>query len=91
MSTKRIAAALALALSATTFVAAPSWADHDYYEDECQGGGCGNEREEDYSGAGCKYFCPDLQDSPVQMGDVTLCMPFSTCEPRRDEERQPRR
>lgn len=53
-----------------------AWADH-----ECQGGGCGNEREENYEGAGCKYFCPTFDKSPVDLRDnnVTICMPFSVC------------
>lgn len=75
-------AVLALAAGvAVPTAGASSLSSHYGYDDDCRGGGCGNEREEDYSGAGCKYFCPTFDKSPVDLRDnnVTICMPFSVC------------
>lgn len=63
----------------TLGVVSPAYADHGYYDRdsrECRGGGCGNEREEDYSNGGCKYVCP--QDSPIT-DSFNICLPQSTC------------
>jgi hypothetical protein len=58
-------------------------ADHGYSQrDGCgeSGGGCNNEREENYSGAGCKYVCPSFDKSPVQDSfNVEVCLPGATC------------
>lgn len=74
-----ITAALAAGL---VLVPGTAWADRGGYDDECRGGGCGNEREENYEGAGCKYVCPSFDKSPVQDAfniSPTICMPMSTC------------
>jgi hypothetical protein len=69
-------------------LATPAYADHggDRYDQRegCgeQGGGCNNEREEDYSGAGCKYVCPTFDKSPVHDAfnfSPFICMPGATC------------
>lgn len=62
---------------------ATAWADHGggYYDRdnrECRGGGCDNEREENYDQTGCKYFCPAFDDSPVQ-DSFNVCLPGATC------------
>lgn len=72
--------------------AAPAYADHGGYgyEDDCRGGGCGNEREESYEGAGCKYVCPSFKDSPVHDAfnfSPQICLPGATCH-FEDRERQ---
>jgi len=75
---------IAFAGMLTLGIGAPAYADHDWggggYRDndgrECRGGGCGNEREEDYSQGGCKYICP--QDSPIT-DSFNVCLPGSTC------------
>lgn len=65
-----------------------AWADRggDRYDQEegCgeQGGGCYNEREEDYSHANCKYICPQFDRSPVQDAfnfNPQICLPGATC------------
>lgn len=89
MSYKRSAVALALTLGMVLGIGAPAGADHGYYDDDCRGGGCGTEREEEYGDQSCKYFCPDLKDSPVQTGDITICMPFSACRQPEGDDRPP--
>lgn len=90
---KKLLAGVFVAMSA--FPITPAFADHGgegYRGGECDSsGGCYNEREEDYSGAGCKYFCPDFKDSPVDFRDnnITICFPFSVCDPgKKGEEGQ---
>ena len=78
-------------------VAAPAYAYHDGGDDgggyrsgrDCRdGGGCDNERRENYSGAGCKYVCPSFDKSPVQDSfNLNVCLPGATCyygEPKKD-------
>lgn len=56
-----------LGLAVTLALPAPAVADRD--EDWCDGdGSCSSEREFNF------------HDSPVQIGDVTLCAPMATCE-----------
>ena len=85
--TRRILGTLAVA-AALLLTPATAYADHggdDYRQREgCgeQGGGCNNEREEDYSGAGCKYVCPSFDKSPVHDAfnfSPEICMPGATC------------
>jgi hypothetical protein len=61
-----------------------------------QGGGCHNRRDEDYSGAGCKYVCPKFDKSPVHDAfnfAPFICMPGATCyqkDPdKKDDKKQP--
>jgi hypothetical protein len=79
-----VAGALSLGL------AGPAYADrggnNDRYDQRegCgeQGGGCNNERHENYEGAGCKYICPTFDKSPVQDSfnfDPQVCLPGATC------------
>lgn len=85
----------ALAATAMLFLgAAPAAASHDYggYEEGCGrgGAGCGNEREENYEGANCKYVCPQFDRSPVQDAfnfNPQICLPGATCH-FEDRERQ---
>lgn len=71
-------------------LATPAYASHDGRggsngggEGECgRNGGCNNERDEDYSGAGCKYVCPSFDKSPVHDAfnfAPFICMPGATC------------
>ena len=65
---------------------AVAYADHDYYRGGDQGSG--NEREEDYEGANCKYVCPQFDRSPVRDAfNLHVCMPGATChyDGRRDQ------
>lgn len=72
-----------------TLTSSAAYADHGGYEDGgydegCGrgGGGCNNEREEDYEGAGCKYVCPSFDKSPVHDAfnfAPFICMPGATC------------
>lgn len=74
---------------ASIFVSSPAHAYDDggdrYGQREgCgkQGGGCNNERDENYSGAGCKYVCPSFDKSPVHDAfnfSPFVCMPGATC------------
>ena len=85
---KRIIAAAVLAVGLT---ASPALADHDYggYN---RGGdqGSGNEREEDYEGANCKYVCPQFDRSPVRDAfNLNVCMPGATCHYDGQQDRQP--
>jgi hypothetical protein len=66
----------------------PAYADHGRGgngggDGECgRNGGCNNERDEDYSGAGCKYVCPSFDKSPVHDAfnfSPFICMPGATC------------
>ena len=95
---KRLAGAVLAAALVLGLGAAPASADHGgdrYRQDEgCgeQGGGCYNEREEDYSHANCKYVCPQFDRSPVQDAfnfNPQVCLPGATChfEDRQDERR----
>lgn len=66
--------------------AAPAYADHegDRYDQRegCgeQGGGCNNERHENYGGAGCKYVCPSFDKSPVQDSfNIQVCVQPGSC------------
>lgn len=74
-----------IAAACILFPQGVAYADHGGYEqgDECgRNGGCHNERDENYSGAGCKYVCPSFDKSPVQDAfniNPTICMPGSTC------------
>jgi hypothetical protein len=77
---------------------APAFADHGGGngggEGECgRNGGCNNERDEDYSGAGCKYVCPSFDKSPVHDAfnfDPQICMPGATChfEDRKQDKKE---
>lgn len=100
---RRLAGAV-LALS-LVLGAAPAYAEHggrggdDRYDQRegCgeQGGGCNNERDENYSGAGCKYVCPSFDKSPVHDAfnfSPFVCMPGATCYEdgdKRKDEQQP--
>lgn len=89
---------LILAVALVLAHPAPALANHqgDRYDqrDGCgeQGGGCNNERDEDYSGAGCKYVCPSFDKSPVHDAfnfSPFVCMPGATCyqkDPDKKEE-----
>lgn len=86
-----------------TLTSSTAYADHggDRYDqrDGCgeNGGGCNNEREEDYEGAGCKYVCPSFDKSPVHDAfnfAPFICMPGATCyqkdpDQNREQEQQP--
>lgn len=88
-----------LSLTCLMLAPLPAWADHGGgYDEGCgkNGGGCGNEREEDYSGAGCKYVCPSFDKSPVHDAfnfSPFICMPGATCyedgRQRQGEGQQP--
>lgn len=81
---KRVLATILCGLTMVLGASSPALADHEWggggYRDndgrECRGGGCGNEREEDYSNGGCKYVCP--QDSPIT-DSFNVCLPGATC------------
>lgn len=78
LMTAALAAGLVLAPGA-------AWADQGgqrAYGEDCDRGNCGNEREENYEGAGCKYVCPSFEDSPVRDAfniSPVICLPQSTC------------
>lgn len=67
----------------------PARADHQGgdrygYDEGCgrDGAGCNNERDEDYSSAGCKYVCPSFDKSPVHDAfnfSPFICAPGATC------------
>lgn len=90
---RKLALAAAAILMALPITSSAAYADHDGYgrdgggngggEGECgRNGGCNNEREEDYSGAGCKYVCPSFDKSPVHDAfnfAPFICMPGATC------------
>lgn len=62
-------------------------------DNECgRNGGCNNERDENYSGAGCKYVCPSFDKSPVQDAfNLNVCMPGATCyygDPKKKDPNQ---
>jgi hypothetical protein len=83
---RRIAVLLMAGLG--LLVPAPAFADHGSYG---RGGdnGSGNEREEDYEGANCKYVCPQFDRSPVRDAfNLHVCMPGATChyDGRQDEQ-----
>jgi len=88
---------LGMAMVLTLGMASPAFADHGGYRDndgrECRGGGCDNDRRENYEGAGCKYVCPTFDKSPVQ-DSFNVCLPGATCywgdrrNDRQDEEGQ---
>lgn len=87
---------IAVAITAgSLLVGAPAYADHDYDDRDRYGHGSdygGNERNEDYEGANCKYVCPQFDRSPVQDAfnfNPQICLPGATChfEDRRDERR----
>lgn len=93
-------ALLGLGIVLSLGLSTPAYADHGgdrYRQDEgCgeQGGGCYNEREEDYSHANCKYVCPQFDRSPVQDAfnfNPQVCLPGATChfEDRQPDEKQP--
>lgn len=98
----RIAAAGIALVGFVGLGAAPAAADHDYdyggyddggyyYREGCgeQGGGCGNERDEEYGDGSCKYFCPAFDRSPVE-DSFNICLPGASCDfdGRRDGERE---
>jgi len=58
-----------------------AWADHDRGDRYGHGSDYGgNEREEDYEGANCKYVCPQFDRSPVRDAfNLHVCMPGATC------------
>lgn len=71
-------------------MSAPAYADHggDDYGCGRGGGGCNNEREEEYNGAGCKYVCPTFDKSPVQDSfNIQICVQPGSCSPEQKEER----
>ena len=66
------------------FVSTPAYADHGGYNDrdgrECRGGGCENDREEEYGDGSCKYFCPAFDRSPVEDSfNPTICVMPGSC------------
>ena len=71
--------------------AGPAYADHGGYEgrDDCRdGGGCNNERHENYEGAGCKYVCPTFDKSPVQDSfNPTICVMPGSCADNGDKKK----
>jgi len=78
----RLTASLLLSAS-LVLVPAPAFADHDWGGGGYNRGGdqgSGNEREEDYEGANCKYVCPQFDRSPVRDAfNLHVCMPGATC------------
>jgi hypothetical protein len=86
---KRLVATLGVAVVLGSGLGTPAYGYRG--DDDCRGGGCGNEREESYEGAGCKYFCPTFDKSPVDFHDnnITLCMPFSVCDPDNKKQERP--
>jgi hypothetical protein len=94
---------VAVAILTVVMPANAAFADHDYGGDRyrqdegCgeQGGGCYNEREEDYSHANCKYVCPQFDRSPVQDAfnfNPQICLPGATChfeDRERNSDRNP--
>lgn len=84
--------AMMLSVALTLAVPAPAWASrgggNGSGDNECgRNGGCNNERDENYSGAGCKYACPSFDKSPVQDSfNIQICVQPGSCTAKDDKK-----